>query len=296
MASSRLLLRPQFHCQQPSGHRPAAESGMGVASSLGKSVAFDGDLRKSTPKLLAKRRPTDVTVKAAPPAVAPDGVITTTDLWWSRVVDSALGLVADAAEGALVILRTAARWRLTKVDIQNLVERAIIDCRFFTCLAVAGTLLGSVLCFLEGSFTVLESYVQYFRSMSGIADQGQVTQLLIEALDTFLVGTAMLIFGVSLHAMFIGSREANNKPWLPISSLFGLYSLAGNVPSWVELRSVSRAKSKIGHAVMIILQVGMLDKFKSVPIATGFDLACFAGAVLLSSACIFILSRLSTDD
>lgn len=58
------------------------------------------------------------------------------------------------------------------------------------------------------------------------------------------------------------------------------------------MQSIAEAKSKIGHAVMMILQVGVLDKFKDIPLVTGLDLACFAAAVLTSSACIFVLSRL----
>lgn len=59
------------------------------------------------------------------------------------------------------------------------------------------------------------------------------------------------------------------------------------------MQSVSQAKSRIGHAVMMILQVGVLEKLKDIPVVTGVDLACFAGAVLISSASIFLLSRLS---
>ncbi|KAJ6940042.1 hypothetical protein NC651_006251 [Populus alba x Populus x berolinensis] len=43
----------------------------------------------------------------------------------------------------------------------------------------------------------------------------------------------------------------------------------------------------------MILQVGLLEKFSNVPSATGLDVACFAGAVLISSAWIFPLPRLS---
>lgn len=59
------------------------------------------------------------------------------------------------------------------------------------------------------------------------------------------------------------------------------------------METVAQAKSRIGHAVMMILQVGLLEKFKKIPMVTSLDLACFAGAVLVSSACIFILSKLS---
>lgn len=66
-----------------------------------------------------------------------------------------------------------------------------------------------------------------------------------------------------------------------------------SLPKWVEMESVSQANSKIGHAVLMILQVGVLEKFNSIPLVTCLDLVCFAAAVLVSSACIYLLSRLS---
>ncbi|KAI3761181.1 hypothetical protein L1987_51592 [Smallanthus sonchifolius] len=78
------------------------------------------------------------------------------------------------------------------------------------------------------------------------------------------------------------ARFAN--PWtkgcrpIPPSNFFGLFYL----------------KSKIGHALMLLLQVGVLEKFKSIPLVTGLlDLACFAAAIFVSSAGLFILSQLS---
>ncbi|CAI0425419.1 unnamed protein product [Linum tenue] len=182
-----------------------------------------------------------------------------------------------------------------KFHIQMAIERAIFDCRFFTLLAVAGSLLGSVLCFMEVCFLVAESYSHYFHTLSTNLDQGHMMKLLIEAIDMFLVGTAMLVFGVGLHAMFVGSKDSQHdkQTWLPHSNLFGIFHLK-YLPAWVETRSVSQAKSKIGHAVMMILQVGLLEKFKNVPLVTSFDLACFAAAVLVSSASTFLLSKLYT--
>lgn len=158
----------------------------------------------------------------------------------------------------------------------------------------------------------------------------------------FLVGTAMLMFGFGLYAMFVGSKTMKEKgPRLSGSNLFGLFYMKvcicifqqkrhssfffflsfwfcrlklcvrmcvyyiylyiillhetcfQTLPAWVEMQSVSQAKSKLGHTVMMILQVGVLEKFKNIPLVTGLDLACFAGAVFISSACIFVLSRLS---
>ncbi|CAK9171763.1 unnamed protein product [Ilex paraguariensis] len=182
-----------------------------------------------------------------------------------------------------------------KLRAQLLIEKVIIDCRFFTLFAVAGSLIGSVLCFVEGSFIILESYLQYFHALSEISDQAHVVQLLIEAIDMFLVGTALFLFGIALHVMFVGPKNLKGKgSQLPGSNLFGLFYLK-TLPSWVGMQSVTQAKSNIGHAMMMILQVGILEKFKSTPLVTGLDLACFAGSVFLSSASIFLLSRLTVS-
>lgn len=67
--------------------------------------------------------------------------------------------------------------------------------------------------------------------------------------------------------------------------------------SWIGIdESAMQAKSKIGHAVILILQIQVLDKFKTIPVTNGMDLACFAGAIFLSSASIFLLSRVSVKD
>ncbi|XP_058220927.1 uncharacterized protein LOC131331102 [Rhododendron vialii] len=208
-------------------------------------------------------------------------------------VDLAWLLLRKVTNAALVILQVATKPRPRVLNPQMFIERALIDCRFFALFAVAGSLLGSVLCFLEGFFLVIQSYVYYFNMLSQNLDQGHVVQLLIEAIDMFLVGTALLVFGMGLHVMFVGTNHLQTKgPQLPGSNLFGLFHLK-TLPRWACMQSITQAKSKIGHAVVMILQVGVLEKFRSIPLVTGLDLACFAGAVFVSSACVFLLSRLS---
>ncbi|KAB1220516.1 hypothetical protein CJ030_MR3G015769 [Morella rubra] len=245
-----------------------------------KSVFGDGE-RKSV-----------VAAKASVLAVSERIITAAPQLINPGVLDLA-SLAANVSRAAIVLLRVAVKRKPRKLDIQMLIERGIIDCRFFTLLAVAGSLLGSVLCFVEGCCSILQSYVQYFSTLSHKSDQDLVVQLLVEALDMFLVGTAMIMFGMGLYVIFVGKKTIKGKgPRLSGSNLFGLFPMK-TLPTWVEMQSVSQAKSRIGHAVMMILQVGVLEKLKDIPVVTGVDLACFAGAVLISSASIFLLSRLS---
>lgn len=111
--------------------------------------------------------------------------------------------------------------------------------------------------------------------------------------EVFLIITIKLFEGNELNFFIFG--------YLGVSrSLFVLLLLTAldiwfcqTIPSQVGMNSIMQAKTKIGHAVVMILQVGVLEKFQSVPLVTGLDLACFAGAVFLSATCIFLLSKLS---
>ncbi|PIN19112.1 hypothetical protein CDL12_08223 [Handroanthus impetiginosus] len=200
-----------------------------------------------------------------------------------------LGYVGDVMSRWKKFITKERPWRW---HIQMFVEKVIIDCRFFTLLAVAGSLLSSVLCFVEGCVLILETYFQYFNPLQKMPEQGQVVPRLIEAIDMFLVGTAMLIFGVALHVMFVGQNNLKGKgSQNSVSTLSRNFNLQ-KLKSWMGMESAMEAKSKIGHAVIMILQVQLLEKFKSIPVTNGMDLACFAGAVFLSSACIFVLSRI----
>jgi uncharacterized membrane protein YqhA len=204
-----------------------------------------------------------------------------------------LEIVKVAGVGSLKVITRKRPW--TSI-IQMFIEKVILDSRFFAMLAVAGSLIGSILCFLEGWFIIAKSYVHYFHALSVPgSDKGHVIHLLIEAIDMFLLGTAMIIFGMGLHVMFVGARNFNGKVshlHPSRSNLFGV-SYLRKLPSWVSMGSITEAKSRIGHALMMILQVGVLDKFTSVPMTTGLDLACFAASLFISSACIFLLSKLS---
>ncbi|CAK8577282.1 unnamed protein product [Lathyrus sativus] len=287
MATTRLLR----HSMVPFDKHPSSSSS--VSSLFTKCVRCqstaglggDTDLKRSERKAV-------VAVKAAM-------VTTTNSLTVSKPVLVPQGLtellvetIASVRNAMLVILmRNVVKKRKIRRSLhpQMLIERAIVDCRFFTLFAVAGSLLGSVLCFLQGCVLVIESYAHYFHMLSQPSDQGHLVHLLIEAIDMFLVGTALLMFGVGLYVMFVGSGKVTSKEKEP----FGHLHIMKSAPRWVGMHSIEQAKSKIGHAVMMILQVGLIDKFNNIPMVTGLDLACFAAALLTSSATIFVLSKLN---
>ncbi|KAK3146145.1 hypothetical protein QOZ80_3BG0262270 [Eleusine coracana subsp. coracana] len=178
---------------------------------------------------------------------------------------------------------------------ENMIHRAIVSCQSFTLIGVAGSLLGSVPCFVKGCILVVQSFFMRFQNMSHTVDQGEIMKLLIHALDMFLIGTALLKFAMGLYTMFYGSQSVQ-KPGQHInSSHSGTFNLK-KLKEGARLRSITHAKTRIGHAIVLLLQAGILEEFKNVPLASGLDMACFAGAVLASSAGVFLLSRLTVRE
>ncbi|KAE8729204.1 hypothetical protein F3Y22_tig00003725pilonHSYRG00084 [Hibiscus syriacus] len=146
---------------------------------------------------------------------------------WGRGLASLLANAINAMPMREMLVRLVLKPTHWKFHIQMFIENVILNCRFFAMFAVAGSLLGSILCFMEGSFLIVESYLQYFHSLlSKKLDQEHIIHLLIEAIDMFLVGTSMLIFGMGLYIMFVGSKTMKGgAPSLPRSNLFGLFHL-----------------------------------------------------------------------
>ncbi|KAH9572026.1 hypothetical protein CY35_02G125000 [Sphagnum magellanicum] len=115
--------------------------------------------------------------------------------------------------------------------LEALIERVIFDCRFFTLMAVMGSLAGSLLCFFKGSFFVVESFKEYFQASWQGLGTSQVVFLLVEAVDVYLMGTVMLIFGMGLYELFVSTLEVAGDAAEGIrttacgSNMFGLFHL-----------------------------------------------------------------------
>ncbi|XP_019701886.1 uncharacterized protein [Elaeis guineensis] len=102
--------------------------------------------------------------------------------------------------------------------LEEEIEKVIYRCRFMTFLGIAGSLMGSILCFLKGCVYVINSFADYF--ISG----GRAIFMLVEAIDTYLIGTVMLVFGMGLYELFISNFDVA-KTTSYGSNLLGLFKL-----------------------------------------------------------------------
>ncbi|KAM7263003.1 hypothetical protein ACFE04_000686 [Oxalis oulophora] len=187
------------------------------------------------------------------------------------------------------------------------IERAIFDFRFLALFAVAGSLAGSLLCFLNGCVYIGDAYKVYWSNCVKGVHTGQMVLRLVEAIaltnqtrcaDVYLAGTVMLIFGMGLYGLFISNVQPDSPPStdraLKGSSLFGMFTLKER-PKWMKISSLDELKTKVGHVIVMILLVKMFERSKMVPIATGMDLLSYSVCIFLSSASLYILHNLHKE-
>ncbi|KAL5198869.1 hypothetical protein ABZP36_002381 [Zizania latifolia] len=179
--------------------------------------------------------------------------------------------------------------------IETTVERVIFDFRFLALLAVAGSLAGSLLCFLNGCVYIKEAYSVYWTSCVKGVHTGQMVLKVVEAIDVYLAGTVMLIFGMGLYGLFISNTSTDapseSDRALQGSSLFGMFALKER-PKWMKITSLDELKTKVGHVIVMILLVKMFERSKMVKITTGMDLLSYSVCIFLSSASLYILHNL----
>ncbi|KAK9052874.1 hypothetical protein SSX86_029504 [Deinandra increscens subsp. villosa] len=168
-------------------------------------------------------------------------------------------------------------------------EKVIYNCRFLALLAVMGSLIGSFLCFIKGCTYVAASFQDYFMH------HGRGIFQLVEAIDVYLLGTVMLVFGMGLYELFISNldiaQSRSEGATARRSNLFGLFVLKER-PKWLEIKSVNELKTKLGHVIVMLLLIGLYEKSSKAAILTPTDLLCFSGSVLLCSCCLYLLSKL----
>ncbi|KAJ1260979.1 hypothetical protein BS78_10G273000 [Paspalum vaginatum] len=137
-------------------------------------------------------------------------------------------------------------------DLEARVEKVIYACRFITFLGIGGLLLGSIPCFLKGCVYVMDAFVEYY-----LHGGGKVVLMLLEAIDMYLIGTVTFVFGTGLYELFISTMDIAKG-----SNLFGLFRLPER-PKWLVIESVNELKTKLGHVIVMLLLVGILEKSKT---------------------------------
>ena len=136
--------------------------------------------------------------------------------------------------------------------------------KYIVLIAVFGLLVAALATFVWGVVGVASFVVALITSAG--SDRNAVIQVL-EVLDTFLVGTVLLISGLGLYELFIGKLA---------------------LPEWLVIDDLSKLKSKLADVIVLIMAIKFLDKL--VTAKESLDVVWTALAVAIVSGVLIALN------
>ncbi|KAE8707863.1 RNA polymerase sigma factor sigD [Hibiscus syriacus] len=151
----------------------------------------------------------------------------------NQLVESSRPHDPDSLNYVVVNPNTNSLLGLARTTESN-IEKTIFDFRFMALFAIG-------------------AYKVYWTSCVKGIHTGNMVLRLVEAIDAYLAGTVMLIFGMGLYGLFI----SNLNPELPTdvdralkgSSLFGMFAMKER-PKWMKISSLDELKTKVGHVIV----------------------------------------------
>jgi uncharacterized membrane protein YqhA len=128
------------------------------------------------------------------------------------------------------------------LDLRRIERRIIVGSRFFTLIAVAGSLVGSVLMFILGLFSIYGA-LRYGLRVDAESDDlfGSAAVIsVIGGLDRFLIALVLLYFAYGVYSLFIHPDESEESLALPV---------------WLRVTQIGQLKQIVAEVIIVILFV-----------------------------------------
>ena len=128
------------------------------------------------------------------------------------------------------------------MNFRKIERHIIVSSRFFTVIAVVGSLFASILMFFLGLFNIYEAFrYGLTRGERGDAPFGTGAVIsVIEALDRFLIAIVLLYFAYGVYSLFLHPEEAEEELALP---------------AWLRIRQIGQLKQVVAEVIVVILFV-----------------------------------------
>lgn len=155
-------------------------------------------------------------------------------------------------------------------------EKMLYSTRYLSIVAVAGSIISSIILFVQGFVIIVEGLIDYFANVtheSGSARTYELFEQIVSSVDVFLFALVLIIFGVGVYELFVTQVD-------PVDQSHD------SRPSWLRISSVDDLKSSLGKVILMVLIVSF---FKHVLEFSHWDeaismLYMSIGIVLISAA------------
>ena len=128
------------------------------------------------------------------------------------------------------------------MNLRRIERKVVVSTRFFTLIAVFGSLAGSILMFFLGVFNIYRAFAHVFRHPTGSEEAFGTAAVInvIESLDRFLIAIVLLYFAYGVYSLFIHPEESEEQLALP---------------GWLRAHQVGQLKQVVAELIIVVLFV-----------------------------------------
>lgn len=156
--------------------------------------------------------------------------------------------------------------------MENKFEKFLWGFRYITILAVILSILSAFTLIVIGSWDIIEAVIFYNPLFdTSISSNNELLFKLISAIDLFLIGIVLLIFGFGIYELFVSEIDFANSKF---------------TESTLKIRDLDQLKNKIIKVIIIVLIVKFFEKVLkfSENFTTPMDILYFGLSIL--SICV----------
>ena len=156
--------------------------------------------------------------------------------------------------------------------MENKFEKFLWNFRYITVLAVILSIISAFTLIVIGSWDIIEAVIFYNPLFdASISSNNELLFKLISAIDLFLIGIVLLIFGFGIYELFVSEIDFANSKF---------------TESTLKIRDLDQLKNKIIKVIIIVLIVKFFEKVLkfSENFTTPMDILYFGLSIL--SICV----------
>ena len=163
--------------------------------------------------------------------------------------------------------------------IEKVFEKILWSTRYIVIFAVIFSVIGSISLFVLGSFEIFETlYKQLPKLMSGeIKDHSEMLYKLITAVDLYLIGVVLLIFGFGIYELFISKIDIARED---------------EAVTILEIENLEELKNKIIKVIIMVLIVSFFERIlKNQNFTEPQDMLYFAISIFALSLGVYFIRK-----
>ena len=163
--------------------------------------------------------------------------------------------------------------------MENKFEKFLWNFRYITILAVILSILSAFTLIVIGSWDIIEAVIFYNPLLdASIGSNNELLFKLISAIDLFLIGIVLLIFGFGIYELFVSEIDFANAKFSE---------------STLKIRDLDQLKNKIIKVIIIVLIVKFFEKVLkfSENFTTPMDILYFGLSILSICVGYYLINR-----